>query len=119
MKISHWKVSALLSPPLSLISTMCPQRLIRRGLAATSPGSAAIAVRAVLLVRAMYTFFVTGLISMSSGRSILVAPSLSAAPRALTSTVAWSGKPLAAVSGPWPHTSGSQLPLPSASNLAT
>ena len=45
---------------------------------------------------------VTGLMSTSSGRSMRVAPSTSAARRASISTSPWSAKPLAAVSGPWP-----------------
>ena len=46
---------------------------------------------------------------MSSGRSIGVAPSASAARRVFSSTSAWSAKPFSAVSLPWPWTSGSQV----------
>src|SRR6266545_2489246 len=45
---------------------------------------------------------VTGCASTSSGRSIGVAPSKSAARRVSMTTSAWLAKPLAAVRGPWP-----------------
>ena len=47
---------------------------------------------------------------MSSGRSILVAPRRSPARRGSIRTSAWLLKPLAAVSGPCPCTSGSHSP---------
>ena len=51
--------------------------------------------------------------------SIGVAPSRSAARRVSTSTSAWPAKPFAAVSGPCPQISGSQVRRPSSENLAT
>jgi hypothetical protein len=68
------------------------------------------APRLLLLVSVQYTQPLAGSMASHSGRSILVAPSRSLAWRALISTSPWSAKPLAAVSGPWPCTSGSQRP---------
>ena len=76
------------------------------------------ALRRVLLVSATYTRPLTGFGSTSSGRSIGVAPTRSAALRVKIRTSAWLGKPFSAVSGPSPWTSGSQVTL-SSSNLAT
>src|SRR5829696_2383511 len=94
------------SSPRSRSSSTCPQGLGARGLPASG------AVRSVLLVKLTYTRPVTGLRCISSGRSILVAPTRSAAPRVLISTSAWLAKPLAAVSGPRPCSSGTHVPVP-------
>jgi hypothetical protein len=71
--------------------------------------------RLVLLVSAQQTLPVVGCTAIHSGRSILVAPARSAAPRALTTTSAWEAKPAAGVEAVAPvH----QLhPLPAAVGL--
>jgi hypothetical protein len=90
-----------------------------RGLAASGAASPA-APRSSLLVSATYTLPVLGLASKSSGRSILVAPALSAANRvntaascAVTPSTSDSACPL----GP-ERSSGSHVPLPVKEPLA-
>ena len=76
-------VSAALSPPSSVISTMWPNLLAVRGFSSSGPGKPVLP-RLLLLVNAAYTLPVCGLGSTSSGRSSLVAPTLSAASRVWT-----------------------------------
>ena len=84
-----------------------------RGLAASGPASPG-APRLLLLVSATYTLPVFGLASKSSGRSILVAPALSAAIRVNTAT-SWAVMPStsdsACPSAPL-RSNGSHVPVP-------
>ena len=88
---------------------ICPITLLARGLAASTPGMS-LAPRWLLLVSVQYTVRASWSIASHSGRSILVPPSRSLAWRVLITTAPGSAKPLAAVSGPWPCSSGSQRP---------
>src|SRR4051812_24459493 len=97
----------------SVISRICPLLLSLRGLAASGTASPG-APRSSLLVSATYTLPVLGLASKSSGRSILVAPALSAANRVNTAascgvTPSTSDRP----SPPAPDfSSGIHVPVP-------
>ena len=105
------------SPPASSSSTTWPYLLplgaplksTLRGLASSTPGLEP-TPRRLLFVIAKYTRPLTGLRSVSSGRSIFVAPTASAAPRVLMSTSATlkPGTMLRPL-----RTNGSHWPVPS------
>ena len=80
-------VVAVASLPASVISMTWPSRLTLRGFASVAPSFVPVP-RLVLLVHATYTRPVFGFGSTSSQRSILVAPTASAARRVFTSTSA-------------------------------
>ena len=110
------KVVASKSPD-SLQRMMCPAALRARGLAASTPGRPG-SPRCVLLVSEQYTQ-PSGCTAVHSGRSMRVPPTRSQARRVLIRNAPSSAKPPAAVSGPWPCTSASHWPRPSASKRAT
>ena len=83
-KTSQRKRVAAGSPPSSRQRRRCPNGLGARGLAGFGP-SLPSRPRDALLEQAQYTSRVTGCGTIHSGRSILVAPSASAAWRVLTS----------------------------------
>src|SRR5262245_47705686 len=108
---------------------MCPWSLMARGLIASIGGRAEPATvlpsglldegglepRRLLLVRVAITVSALGKVSIHSGRSIIVAPTASAAARVLI-RMSLSVQPArAGLSG----VSGSHSPVPPASNLAT
>ncbi len=104
---------------LSVISRICPLLLSLRGLAA-SGGASPGAPRSSLLVSATYTLPVLGFASKSSGRSILVAPALSAANRVNTAAscaVTPDTRDSACPYGP-ERSSGSHVPVPLKDPLA-
>ena len=126
-KMSHTKVVAAESSEASLMRMTWPQLLTARGLASSTAGRAEPAVvvpstllleagvvpRRLLLVQARNTSpDLVRLAATHSGRSIMVAPTRSAAWRALISTSAWLAKPFSAVKPFCPCTSGSQVPTP-------
>ena len=108
---------------------MCPYTLLTRGLIASTGGRAEPAVvlpsglltetglvpRRLLFVSVAMAVSACGNVSIHSGRSIIVAPTASAAARVLI-RMSFSDRPAkAGLSG----VSGSQSPVPSALNLAT
>src|SRR5262245_22416489 len=131
-KISHSKSGSVQSSSYFQVM-MCPYTLSARGLIASMGGRAEPAVvlpsglltetgsvpRRLLVVRVAIAVSACGKVSIHSGRSIIVAPTASAAARVLikmsfNDQFGWSG-----VGGTLPGTSGSQSPVPSALNLAT
>src|SRR5262245_66677397 len=108
---------------------MCPYTLFMRGLAASRGGRAEPATvlplglltegglvpRRLLLVSVPITVRDSGKVSIHSGRSIIVAPTASAAPRVLIRMSFRDQPAKAGLAG----VSGSQSPVPSSLNLAT